>query len=383
MIRQTFAILLDQYRELNNRKLFWIALGLSGLVVIAFALIGEEDGNISILSWQTGIPLTALGLTKATLYKMLFLNFGVNFWLAWLTTILALITTAGMIPDFITSGSIDLALSKPIGRVRLYMTKYVAGLLFVALQITVFTVASFFVMGLRGGTWEPAVFLAIPLVIIFFSYLFSVCALLGLLTRSTIAALLLTLLFWFVLFSLNTTEVSLLSYKGQAEARVERYSARLETLRAQAEQPPASMLDAAKQALAVSTPEERIAGVQEKLDDARSDAASIARWYGPFYIAKTLLPKTTETINLLRRALVNLADLPQFQQGQPPPFQPPNMTEEERARFQEQFDEAQERSQIALEALSARSIAWVVGSSLGFEAVILGLSCWIFVRRDF
>lgn len=383
MIRQTAAILLDQYRELNNRKLFWISLILSGVVVLAFAVIGQKDGNLALLTWKTAIPLEALGLSTTTLYKMLFINFGVNFWLAWLTTILALVTTAGMIPDFVSSGSIDLALSKPIGRVRLFLTKYAAGLLFVTLQITVFTVASFFVLGLRGGAWEPAVFLAIPLVIIFFSYLFSVCALLGLVTRSTIASLLLTLLFWFMLFALNTTEVSLMGFREQAEARVVRLETRLEIVRESVERKPANMLDAAKQAVALSTPEERIANVQEQLDEAREDVASLAKWHKPFYAAKTVLPKTSETIDLLRRALVEMAELPQFQDREPPAFVGRDLDEEERRRFEERFAEGRERTRMMIETLSGRSISWVVGSSLAFEALVLALACWVFARRDF
>ena len=31
----------------------------------------------------------------------------------------------------------------------------------------------------------------------------------------------------------------------------------------------------------------------------------------------------------------------------------------------------------------SRSLGWVVGTSLGFEAAVLALSAWIFCRRDF
>ena len=35
------------------------------------------------------------------------------------------------------------------------------------------------------------------------------------------------------------------------------------------------------------------------------------------------------------------------------------------------------------EALNQRPLWWIIGTSLGFEAVILGIACWIFCRRDF
>jgi hypothetical protein len=40
---QTLALLLDAYRELNARKMFWITLVLSGMCVIAFALFGVSE----------------------------------------------------------------------------------------------------------------------------------------------------------------------------------------------------------------------------------------------------------------------------------------------------------------------------------------------------
>ncbi len=209
---KTFALLLDAYRELNARRLFWVVLGLSGLVVVIFGIVGIRDESITILNWESPIRFFYLSLlSRGTFYKLLFVTLGIQYWLSWLAVILALVSTAGMFPDFLAGGSIELYLSKPISRLRLFTTKYFGGLLFVAIQVTVFCVASFLVLGFRGGTWEPSLFLAVPLVVLMFSYLFAVCVLLGVLTRSTVAALLLTLLFWFVLWAVHSTEVVLLN----------------------------------------------------------------------------------------------------------------------------------------------------------------------------
>ena len=118
-------------------------------------------------------------------------------------SILALISTASIFPDLIAGGSIDLYLSKPISRLRLFLTKYLGGLLFVVLQTAVFALGSYLVFGLRGGQWRTSMFLIVPLATLLFSYLFAVCVLVGVLTRSTIAAILVTILFWF-LFAMAT-----------------------------------------------------------------------------------------------------------------------------------------------------------------------------------
>ena len=156
-------------------------------------------------------------ISPAVFYKQMFVYGGIGFWLSWLATILALISTAGIFPDLISSGVIDLFVSKPIGRLRLFVTEYAAGLLFVTLQVTIFSLGSFLVIGLRGGVWEPGLFVAVPVVVCFFSYLFSVCTLLGILTRSTVAALLLTLLFWLFVYGTGAAEQNVLMFETMAK----------------------------------------------------------------------------------------------------------------------------------------------------------------------
>ena len=157
MLTQTLALFIDSYRELSAKKIFWLTMGISGLIVLMIAAVGmSDDGSMTILWFETSLPLGDLGLEKGVFYKVVFVNLGFRFWLAWGATILALASTAGIFPDFISGGAIDLALSKPIGRVRLLLTKYVASLLFVALQVAVFSLCAFLVIGIRGGAWEPA-----------------------------------------------------------------------------------------------------------------------------------------------------------------------------------------------------------------------------------
>jgi ABC-type transport system involved in multi-copper enzyme maturation permease subunit len=207
---QTLALFVDAYRELNARKMFWIVLILNVLVVGGFGVLGVNERTLTVLWFEPfGDMSRGMGIAPIYIYKSIFSTGVVGFWFTWLATLLALISTAGIFPDFLASGSVDLFLAKPISRSRLFFTKYVAGLLFVALQVTVFTTMSFLVLGVRAGLWEPGLFWAIPLVVLFFSYLFSICTLLGVWTRSTVAALLLTLLAWFGIWAVDVGERSL------------------------------------------------------------------------------------------------------------------------------------------------------------------------------
>jgi hypothetical protein len=352
---QTCAMFLEAYRNLNSKRLFWITLILSGLVVALFACVGVNEHGMKFLFWQwDNNVLNSETVPPDQFYKGLFVNIGIAVWLAWIALILALTSTAGIFPDLMTAGSIDLFVSKPIGRFRLFCTEYLAGLLFAALQVTVFSVACFLVIGLRGGVWEPGLFLAVPLVVCVFSYLFSVCVFLGVATRSTVAALLLTLLFWFVIWGVGTAESTLLVFK-----KMEQHGTSVTALQMEQNEKMARANAHGRRSGPSPTIDKRPAEAK-----ASDDASFLSVAHNIAYGIKTVLPKTAETVALLERSLMKAAKLPQ-----------PSGGPEERRMHAAQID--------AIDALRNRSIAWVVGTSLGFEAVVLCFAALIFCRRDY
>lgn len=387
-LRQTKAIFVDAYRELNAKKLFWVTMILSGLVVLVIAAVGYGPEGVTIFGLSTPFPINTDVLSAETFYKMLFSSLGITIWLTWAATILALISTAQIIPDFVASGGIELWLVRPIGRVRLLLTKYLTGLLFVGLQVAVFSVAGFLVIGLRAGAWEPGVFLAIPIVVVFFSYLFSVQFLVGLITRSTIASLLTALLFWALLFAFNLTDSILLTTKINNELRQEAYENRIER---QQENATVMIRQAWRQdGLADADTREpteaefdeqnpRIAENREELADLRESHKTISLWYRGIFAAKTVLPKTGETIELLNRYTIDRGEIDELAESfaDDEDQSPTPSTNWSDQRFQ------QETNRRAATELESRPLWWVLGTSLGFEAVILGISCLVMVKRDF
>jgi len=338
---QAWAIFYDAYRSLNAKKMFWIVLILSGLIVASFGAIGINKDGLKIFFWQLDNDIVNTEfVSPAMFYKTIFVTFGISIWLAWLATILALISTAGIFPDLISSGSIDLVVSKPIGRLRLFLLQYAAGLLFVTLQVTLFTTAGFLVIGLRGGVWEPGLFVAVPLVVCLFSYLFGMCVFLGVLTRSTVASLLLTLLFWFVIWGVGRAEKTLLMFTTMQQQGIE-----WEDLQQEQRESPGD------------------GSSEETFDEKEDDSRMLEIAHDIVYGVKTVLPKTDETAKLLERSVISMAEL----------------------NGQNSGHEAKNR-QLGMEiekALRGRSIAWVVGTSLGFELFFVACAAWIFCRRDF
>lgn len=363
MLTQTWAILIDGYRELNAKKLFWIVLALSILIVVAFAGIGMHDGKITLFSLRTGFA-PPVGL--ADFYKLLFIEFGIKFWLTFIAAILALISTASIFPDFLTGGSIDLYLSKPLGRLRLFLTKYASGLLFAGMQVLAFCLASFLVIGLRAGSWDWRIFIAVPVVVCFFSYLFSISAFFGVVTRSTVAAVLLTILAWLLIWGVDQAEYLVLLFKTSQERQLVDNQRQLASVReriARAETAATTRPFGGSEGIAALHASE----VNLESQIRNSAAVNLRLAHRILLFVKTDFPKTRETTDLLNRWMVKH---PREQAVKEPRDAPPGLVTPADARAVEQY-------------IQARSVSWIVGTSLVFEAAVLALAAWLFVRRDY
>ena len=363
---QTLALLKDAYRELNHRKLFWVTLGLSGLVVVAFAMLGNDEDGLTVLHWSIPIPLFSTDIIpRGDFYKFVFAALGVGYWLTWIATILALISTASIFPDFVGSGSIDLMLSKPIARTRLFLTKFMVGLLFVTLQVTVFTFASIAVIGIRGGEWEPWLLLAIPLVVVFYSYLFCVQAVIGMVTRSAIASIIGVMIFWLVCFGLQSADGIVMMGRVMSELSVEKLEKRVEGQ--------TKMIDMVDE----SERPARVVRVKELNDDLTERRGELATWQTAgwwVHGANTVLPKTGETTDLLIRVLKERVGLV---------LPDPGGNEEDVQMFGGNVGRAEYEEAVDGEYDRSHSPTWVLGTSLLFEACVLGFGAFWFSRRDF
>jgi ABC-type transport system involved in multi-copper enzyme maturation permease subunit len=394
MMTQTLAIFHDAYRELNSKKLFWIVMAISALVIAVFASLGINQEGLMFLRWTIPSIFNTNLMTPSVFYKeFLFAEWGIKIWLTWIATVLALVSTAGLIPEFISSGSIELSLSKPIGRFRLFITKYMAGLMFVTLQVAAFSLGAFLVIGLRGKVWEPRIFLAIPIVVALFSYLYSICVLLGVLTRSTIASLLLTLLAWFFFFILHIADAGIIMNQvTQIEVRRDRLVQQIKDLEQKKSANDAKIAenkDAPEKTPAA--PDEKAAAPVEsnkELADAlakeqgtvKDQLAAAEKELKPWMLAsriafgvKTLFPKTNETKDLLGRTLKTQAEIDKQKEL------------ESKLPNNPMFGGPEQRlvAKKIQEKLQSRSLGWVLGTSLTFEALVLLLAGFIFCRRDF
>jgi ABC-type transport system involved in multi-copper enzyme maturation permease subunit len=95
-------------------------------------------------------------------------------------------------------------LAKPIRRGALLIYKYVGGLSFIFINTAAVVLGVFLVLGLRSGLWVTGFLWMIPILTFFFAILYAASTLMGVLTRSAIVAILVTVAFWFVCFLAGT-----------------------------------------------------------------------------------------------------------------------------------------------------------------------------------
>lgn len=120
------------------------------------------------------------------------------------TLVLCVIITAFFIPNMLRKGSLDLLISKPIGRTQLLVYKYIGGLTFIFL-VSTFTIGmTWLVMAARSGYWDPSFLLVIPALTFTFAVIYAVSTLVAVLTRSAIASILVSIAFMFVMWLIGT-----------------------------------------------------------------------------------------------------------------------------------------------------------------------------------
>ncbi len=199
---QFWAIVSDTINEIRVKKLFWINLMLSLFALGAMACWSFDDQGAHFLHysfesdwWNTSHPIFRSTISTYVVNAIL-----ISIYIGWLGTGLGLVSTSGIFPSMMDKGAIECILSRPVSRWKLFFAKYIGSLFFMAAQAVFFVVLSFVVMGLRWKVWFPGYLWTIPLLVVLFSYLYCMCVLFALWTRSGLASLLLTLAFWFVIW---------------------------------------------------------------------------------------------------------------------------------------------------------------------------------------
>ncbi len=370
---QSLAILIDSIRAMRSRYLFWISLAISILAaILLFGLISFNEQGWRVLWYETNkSDVYRAGSDNARdLIAWLFNSIYVKWWLSWGAIILAVISTASVIPDFLASGSIDLSLSKPISRLKLMGLKFLGAVLFVALQVSVGVGLAYLLMGVKIGIWLTVAFWAIPLVTLQFFYLYAISMLVAVVTRSTLASLLVTFLLWGAFSSVQFSSNQLDSNLAQINTTMDHLQGRIERIRARAAEQKRDL-----------TPFElgRIESFQEQIGTYQPVQEMLNPWQSRTHLIEALVPKTAD----LQKILANQAEAPVLHEliGMSGVFakqlEAVGMTDEDEFQVMYQAGLAGQRAIRHVNAWHS------ISTSLGLPVFALLMAGIVFVRKDY
>jgi ABC-type transport system involved in multi-copper enzyme maturation permease subunit len=170
-----------------------------------FSLFGDSLE----LTRPEGAPL---GLEVFILQKLLSNGIGGTILL-----LVSVVVTAAFVPTMIRKGTLELLLVRPLPRWQLIVFTYVAALLFVAALLALLILATWLATGLLTRLWSPGIILALPSLLLFFALLLSVSVFTGVVTRSAVAAMLVTVAYWAVLFVVGLMHLQVVASRIREE----------------------------------------------------------------------------------------------------------------------------------------------------------------------
>jgi len=166
-------------------------------------------GDSLELTRPEGAPL---GLEVFILQKLLSNGIGGTILL-----LVSVVVTAAFVPTMIRKGTVELLLVRPLPRWQLIVFTYVAAWLFVAALLGLLILATWLATGLLTAIWSPGIILALPSLLLFFALMLSVSVFTGVVTRSAVAAMLVTVAYWAVLFVVGLMHMQVVASRIREE----------------------------------------------------------------------------------------------------------------------------------------------------------------------
>ncbi len=123
--------------------------------------------------------------------------------------IAAILVTSSIIPQMFDPGSITLLLSKPISRSLLFTSKFLGGCAFILLSVSLLLGGLWLIVGVRFGIWNQGLLWCIPIFLFMFLIYYAVSALAGLIWKSAIISVVLTVTFWIACWSVDMAKLGL------------------------------------------------------------------------------------------------------------------------------------------------------------------------------
>jgi ABC-type transport system involved in multi-copper enzyme maturation permease subunit len=194
------ALIMQTLRELIAKATLIFLAGISTLIIVVLLLgLSSTEAPGGVMLTIFGLPITPAvtqeqlvqiaSMFQATLAGGLFgglVLFGV-------------FATAGVIPEMLEKGTVDLYLSKPLPRWELLLGKFLGAVFVVLVNVVYFIGALWMIFGLKVGVWNAGFLVSSLTVTFVFACLFSIVAHLGVTSRNMAIPIIGAFLYLFII----------------------------------------------------------------------------------------------------------------------------------------------------------------------------------------
>jgi ABC-type transport system involved in multi-copper enzyme maturation permease subunit len=179
------ALILGTSRELAAKATLYVLAGISTLLLLGVALSvssATHDGKSALVIFGNEVTPPAgddafpklVSQMESSLANGLFVG----------VVLFGMFATAGVLPDALDKGTVDLYLSKPIARWELVLGKFLGAVTAIGANILYFIGVLWVIVGLKVGVWDFGFLISIPAMTFVFACLFAVVAFFGVLSRN-------------------------------------------------------------------------------------------------------------------------------------------------------------------------------------------------------
>lgn len=196
-------------REALSRKIIVTFFAISTFVIIIFALLFSlvpfEDLS-GMVNANGKDPINIAGeIVKGLKLFVVAPLFGGGLFLS-------IFSASSFIPNALEKGAADLLISKPISRAQIILGKFLGGVIIVFVNIAYLIVALWILIGLKFNIWDLSFLHTIFFITFAFAALYSLIIFVGILTQSSILAMMLSYIIFFVLSPILTARDTISSF---------------------------------------------------------------------------------------------------------------------------------------------------------------------------
>ena len=197
------ALITHTFRELTAKATLIVLASISTLIIV-FVLLAisarETEGGITLLLFGNPMGLEMPLEKFSEFIEGMESTFAGGLFGG--LVLFGVFATAGIVPDMLEKGTVDLYLSKPIARWELLLGKYLGAVTVVFANVLYFIGALWLIFGVKLGVWNVQFLLSVFTLTFVFASLYSIVANLGVASRNTAISIIGAFLYLFVVSGL-------------------------------------------------------------------------------------------------------------------------------------------------------------------------------------